>query len=169
MSPAPSTHSAGAAPEALYSALSTERRLMDELKAALARQKAAVGRNDIDAIEAGVGDVHRTLFTLDEALKRRRSILALSTGSEETPLSHVPEIAQNPQGALGQLATELTVAAETVARELASTRLLLQEVIAEGDQYMRTLAGGDLEATVYRRGEPELQGPQGGALLDQRI
>ncbi len=156
-------------PEALYSALQAEHRLMDELKAALERQKRAVGENDIEAIEAGVGDVHRTLLTLDEALKRRRSILALATGSEDTPLSQVPEIARNPGGDLGQLATNLTRAAETVARELASTRVLLQTVIAEGDDYMRTLAGGELEATVYRRGETGKEHPQGGSLLDQRI
>jgi len=155
--------------DALFTALRTECRLMDELKAALARQKVAVGDNDIEAIEVGVGDVHRTLLTLDEALKRRRSILAITTGSEDTPLTGVPEIVRDPSGDLGRMATELTLAAETVARELASTRLLLQEVIAQGDEYMRTLAGGELEATVYRRGEPERNNPQGGALLDQRV
>ena len=172
MSPAAQTTDtashAGSA-EALLTALSTERRLLDELKAALGRQRSAVGENDIEAIESGVGDVHRTLLTLDEALKRRRSLLAITTGSEETPLSEVPEIAQNPHGELGRVATELTVAAETVARELASTRVLLQAVIAEGHEYMRTLAGGELEATVYRRGDSEREPAPGGALLDQRI
>lgn len=164
------SHSPPASGEgALYGALLTERRLMDELRAALGRQRTAVGNNDIDGIEAGVGDVHRTLLTLDEALRRRRSILAITTGSEDTPLTEVPEIVQDPAGALGQMATELTRAAETVAQELASTRVLLREVIAEGDEYMRTLVGGDLEATVYRRGEPERDQPRGGTLLDQHI
>lgn len=155
--------------DALFAALSTECRLLEELQAALGRQRGAVGDNDIDAIEVGVGDVHRTLLTLDEALKRRRSLLAITTGSENTPLSEVPEIAQDPEGPLGRVATELTLAAETVARELASTRALLQAVIAEGDEYMRTLAGGELEATVYSRGTTEPEGPRGGALLDQQI
>ena len=153
----------------LLAALRTERRLMDELREALGRQRAAVGANDIESIEAGVGDVHRTLLTLDEALKRRRSILALTTGSEDTPLSRVPDIVNDPDGELGRVATELTLAAETVARELASTRLLLREVIAEGDQYMRNLVGGDVEATVYRRSDAEQAPSRGGALLDQHI
>jgi len=159
----------GAGSDGLLAALNTERKLMDELLAALQRQRDAVSDNDIDGIEACVADVHRTLLTLSEALKCRRTMVGLISGSEDTPLSEMHRWIDPSNGLVDQTVRGLTTAARTVARELVTTRAMLQGAIAEGDAYLKTLAGAELEGSVYKRSEGESAARNHAVLIDQQI
>lgn len=168
MNPAHSHGTAAADPAALTAALQDERKLLDELLRALERQRGAVAENDIDAIEAGVSDVHRTLLTLGEALKRRRAMVALLTGSEETPLAELGPWLEAGAESVDGMVRDISAVARTVARELVTTRALLQTAIADGDAYLQTLAGAGLEASVYERSDAEAP-RRASVLINERI
>ena len=159
-------HSADSA--ALHGALGDERKLLDDLLRALERQRGAVADNDIDSIEKGVADVHRILLTLGEALTRRRRVVALVTGSEETPLSELAPYLKESREAVDTMVKDISAVARTVARELVTTRALLQTAIAEGDAYLQTLAGSELEGSVYQRSEGD-SGRRHSVLINEHI
>ena len=58
----------------MIDALGSERRLIDELIGLMRRQRAAVGSDDLQAVEETVYAVQRVLCTLGEARKRRRAL-----------------------------------------------------------------------------------------------
>jgi hypothetical protein len=63
--------------ESLTDALRTERRLLDELIQVMRRQRAAVGKDDLQAVDDSVFSTHRVLVTLSEARRRRRNLNTL--------------------------------------------------------------------------------------------
>jgi hypothetical protein len=58
--------------DSLTDALTTERRLLDELIVVMRRQRTAVGQDDLQAVDDSVFSTHRVLVTLSEARRRRR-------------------------------------------------------------------------------------------------
>src|SRR5207302_6755865 len=69
--------------ESLTDALVTERRLLDELIAVMQRQRTAVGRDDLQAVDDSVFSTHRVLVTLSEARRRRRNLNTLIGQQED--------------------------------------------------------------------------------------
>jgi hypothetical protein len=67
----------------LVEALTTERRLLEELRAVLCRQRDAVDADDLQAVDDTVFATHRVLVTLDEARQRRRHLNTLIGESKD--------------------------------------------------------------------------------------
>jgi len=150
-----------AALDALLDAFVSERRLLDDLAATMRRQRAAVGADDLEAVDDSVFATHRILATLGQARTRRRQINRLIVGAEDLP-------ARELDAALGDQMTdvlraardELRTSAAALAREVDVNRRVLRDALAAGDAHARVITG----ATDVPNGA---LGTAGGALLDR--
>ena len=68
----PSTRTVLSPIDSMTDALTTERRLLDELISVMRRQRSAVGDDDLQRVDDSVFATHRVLVTLNEARRRRR-------------------------------------------------------------------------------------------------
>lgn len=80
----------------LTSELKRERRLVEELRDALARQRAGVANDDRAAVAASVGEVGRIVSTLEQARRRRATMVGVITGDEGFPLARLEECLASP-------------------------------------------------------------------------
>jgi flagellar FlgN protein len=136
-----------AALDALADALVSERKLIDNLTDVVLRQRAAVGVDDLQAVDDSVFATHRLLLTLGEARKGRRSINAMAGCREDLGVKHLEE-------ALGDWMTprlrsareELQTAAARLSREIGINRRILREAIANSDSFVRAVVGAPKDA-----------------------
>src|SRR5438067_13579359 len=77
--------------EALTDALINERRLIEEMIAVMQRQRAAVGKDDLQAVDDSVFATHRVLVTLNEARRQRRALNTLLGEREELGIHALDE------------------------------------------------------------------------------
>lgn len=146
-------HSVGIAPallDALYDALVSERKLLDELIAQMRHQRTAVGSDDIDGVDDSTFATHRVLATLGQARTRRRQLNVLISGNQDTTLRQVEEmLGASMDGRLRDARQRLQHSADILAREVGMNRKLLREAITSNDQYVRTLVGAPENGTTY--------------------
>ena len=149
----PAPHPGAVAPallDALYDALISERRLLDELIAQMRRQRSAVGSDDIDGVDDSTFATHRILATLGQARTRRRQLNVLISGSPDTTLRQVEEmLGHNMDGRLRDARQRLQHSADILAREVGMNRKLLREAITSNDAHVRTLVGQPEHGTTY--------------------
>ena len=137
---------------ALIGALRSERAMLEDLLVALRRQRSAVAADDLEVVESSVQDVHRILMTLTEALTRRRALLAILTGSDQTKLHEVK--VSRMDGAhreLSEVTDDLISAARVVALELGTTRTMLRGAITGSETDVGAPCSPPAEAAVYGR------------------
>lgn len=136
--------------DALYDALVSERKLLDDLIAQMRRQRSAVGSDDIDSVDDSTFATHRILATLGQARTRRRQLNVLISGSPETTLRQVEEmLGASMDGRLRDARQRLQHSADVLAREVGMNRKLLREAINSNDQHVRTLVGAPENGTTY--------------------
>jgi len=124
----------------LTSALAHELRLIDDLRQALMRLRAAVASDDPEAIESSVHAIERTLLTLEEARRRRGALIALIAGNSAIALGDL-------EAHLGLSAPDDFVAAreairrsaEATSRELAINQTILRRALEAGDAFLQQL------------------------------
>jgi hypothetical protein len=124
----------------LTSALAHELRVIDDLRRALMRQRAAVAADDPDAIESSVHAIGRTPLTLEEAGRRRGALLALIAGNSAIALADL-------ESHVGFSVSEDFVAtreavrrsAEDTSRELAINQAILRRALEAGDAFLQQL------------------------------
>jgi hypothetical protein len=137
----PGSHSA-AALDALLDALRSERKLLDELAATMRRQRAAVGADDLQAVDDSVFATHRILATLGQARVRRRQINRLLAGSDDLPARELDEIlGAQMTDALRIARDELQASAGALSREVDVNRRVLRDALSSGEQHARVLSG----------------------------
>jgi hypothetical protein len=155
--------------DSLTDALSTERRLLDELIAVMQRQRNAVGADDLQAVDDSVFATHRVLVTLSEARRRRRNLNALIGHREDLGIHSLDEaLGPRMTDALRVARDELHTAARALSREVSLNRRILREALACGDEYARTLAGVE-ESPVYATQTATQVRTQTNSLIDRRI
>lgn len=149
---------------ALLDALRSERKLLDDLAATMRRQRAAVGAEDLEAVDDSVFATHRILATLGQARLRRRAVNRLVVGVETLPVRALDEVLG------GQMTDELREArdglqgsAESLGREVDANRRVLREALAAGDAHARVLTG----AAVDGPGAAALAGALARGLIDR--
>lgn len=136
--------------DALYDALVSERKLLDELIAQMRRQRSAVGADDIDGVDDSTFATHRILATLGQARTRRRQLNVLFTGNEDTTLRQIEEMLGARMNArLSDARQRLQHSADMLAREVGMNRKLLREAITSNDAQVRTLVGSPTHGTTY--------------------
>jgi hypothetical protein len=124
----------------LTSALAYELRLIDDLRQALMRQRAAIASDDPDALESSVHAIGRTPLTFEEAGRRRGALVALIAGNSAIALTDL-------EAHLGFsvpddfVATREAVrrAAEATSRELAINQTILRRALEAGDAFLQQL------------------------------
>jgi hypothetical protein len=136
--------------EALQDALTSERRLLDELIAQMRRQRAAVSADDIQGVDDSTFATHRVLATLGQARQRRRQLNLLLVGREDCSLRDLEEqLGDQIDGRLRDARQRLQQAADVLAREVGMNRKLLREALSSNDQYVRTLVGAPATTSTY--------------------
>ena len=155
--------------DSLTDALTTERRLLDELITVMRRQRTAVGDDDLQSVDDSVFSTHRVLVTLSEARRRRRQLNTLIGQREDLGIHSLDEVlGARMTPALREARDELHNAARALSREVAINRRILRESLAVGDAYARTLAGAE-PPPAYAT-QPNVRGrSQTNSLLDRRI
>jgi hypothetical protein len=111
----------------LVEALTTERRLLDELRAVLSRQRDAVDADDLQAVDDSVFATHRVLVTLEEARQRRRHLNTL-IGEREDLGVHALDVV---------LGTRMTPALHAAREDLRNTAHALSQEVAVNRRVLR--------------------------------
>jgi flagellar biosynthesis/type III secretory pathway chaperone len=136
--------------EALYDALVTERRLLDDLVAQMRRQRSAVGADDIDSVDESVFATHRILATLGQARQRRRQLNELLGGTADMTLRDLEaRLGPLADDRLREARVRLQGAADTLSREVGMNRKLLREALAQNSSQVRALSGQPEHPATY--------------------
>ena len=158
--------------EALYDALFSERRLLDDLITQMRRQRAAIGIDDIQGVDDSTFATHRILATLGQARQRRRQLNVLLGGSEDCSLRELEQqLGDQIDGRLREARARLQQAADVLAREVGMNRKLLREALSANDQYVRTLVGSPSTASTYalEGAVPASAGAPRGILVNRTV
>jgi hypothetical protein len=154
----------------LAEALLYEASVIEELRAALLRQRAGVAADDAALVESSIHAMGRTLLTLDEAKRRRAALTALIAGGEPTPLDRLEVMMGGSLPADVEDARALVKrAALQTAQDVAINQHILKRALEAGDVFLQKLfsMGGD-PAPGYHRGErPMESSPQSGLILNR--
>jgi hypothetical protein len=165
----PATRTVVSPIDSLTDALTTERRLLDELIAVMRRQRNAVGDDDLQSVDDSVFSTHRVLVTLSEARRRRRQLNTLIGQREDLGIHALDEVlGTRMTAALRDARDQLHDAARALSREVSINRRVLREALASGDAFARTLAGVP-ESPVYPTATKSAARTQVHSLLDRRI
>jgi hypothetical protein len=174
MRPGPGAHSPSSL-DALLDALRSERKLLDELSATMRRQRAAVGSDDLQAVDDSVFATHRILATLGQARVRRRQLNRLLSGIDDLPARELDGVlGAQMTDALRDARDELQASAGALSREVDVNRRVLRDALVAGDQQARTLTGvgaelGSSPGYAAPNMTPNASTlPAGGLLIDRR-
>lgn len=151
----------------LTAVLGREQQLVDELRAALTRQRDAVAGDDPDAVDASVHALGRTLLTLEEARRRRSEVVRALTGRADAPLGELEQAVGGPlPEPLVQARRGLRDAAMRTAHEVRINQHVLRRALEAGDAFLQQLfAGGADPSPAYGRAPRATEAP--ARLLDR--
>lgn len=139
-------------------ALSREARLLDDLRDALTWQRAGVARNNADDIEDSINRMDHVLSTLVEIRARRAALMALVTGSEQTPLRQLAEVLPAPlPRALEEARNNVRQSATAVTREVAINQRVIRHALDSGELFIQQLfstVGGPASTYLPNNGSP---------------
>jgi hypothetical protein len=140
--------------DALADAMESERKVVDDIANTMRRQRDAVTRDDLDAIDDSVFAMHRLLQTLGAARQRRRTVSQLFGAADDLPVRELESL-------LGPLMTArlttardaLQMSARALSHEVQVNRRVLRDAMSTGEEMVRTLAGAPVaapESASYR-------------------
>jgi hypothetical protein len=158
---------AGATSDArgLAEAFETECRLLSELATVLRKQREGVACDDVAVVDDSVFAAHRVMRTLDEARKRRRTLLEIIAGAQDASLEDLElTLGRHMTPGLANVRDRLRLQAKTVAREIEINRRVLRGAMEQGDRFIQAICGGKSSAS-YESREPS--GGQ-GVLLNRQ-
>jgi hypothetical protein len=152
---------------ALAKALREEEALLRDLIVVLERQREAIARDDLQALDDSVFGTHRVLLTLGEA-RRRRVALNHHLG-EADDLSM--EALQDAFGGAPPLEIQAAIDAlartgERLRREVELNQRVLRTAVEAGDQLVRALCGAVPPGATYG---PESPRASDSTMLDRRV
>ena len=156
--------------ESLTDTLQSERRLLDDLTKVMVRQRESIAKDDLEAIDESVFSAQRVLRTLQEARRRRRTLLELIGVDRDLPLRELEhQIGPAVSEVLSAARDALLDSAATLSRELTSNRQVIHGALAIGEQLLRVFTGTSERPTLYDQGAESEQGSSAGALLNTRV
>jgi hypothetical protein len=124
----------------LSRALRDEASVLKQLENAMASQRTAVASNDDDSLRVISQAVGRIARTLEEAKKRRASVLHYLTGREDLALNQLEYFLGEPLPLeLDSARAQVRYAAQAVAREAVVNRTELQKVKDASDAFLQEL------------------------------
>ncbi len=135
-------HAGGPQTAGLREALLHEAALLRDLLAVVLRQRAGVTADDLQAVDDSVYAAHRVLRTLEEARRRRRTLLERLVGSEDIPLDDLDAVlGEETDAQLLAARDDLVDGARVLSREIAVNRKILRQALTKGEAHIRTLCG----------------------------
>lgn len=151
---------------ALVAAFEAECRLLGDLAGVLRRQREGVASDDVTIVDESVFAANRVVRTLEEARRKRRTLLGLLAGAQDAALDDL-------EMALGRLMTDdlakvrdrLKTQARSVAREIEINRRVLRGAMEQGERFMHAICGGPQPRTY----EPGESSGAIGALLNRQV
>jgi hypothetical protein len=152
----------------LATALDEEAVLAESLREALTQMRSAVAGGDPLPLDREAEALGRILHTLQEARRRRGSILAALAGDEAFPLEGLArdlEVATPP--ALEAARQRLRRAGEAVVREATINRAVLRRALEQGDHFLQALFSA-ATAPAYGPAERAAGCTAGAAVLFNR-
>ena len=123
----------------LARALLQEQRLIEELRQALLRQRAGMASGDPELIEVSVHAIARTLLTLQEARRRRTSLLAAVMVGPGVALSDLESFVGVLPAPLLAAREAVGRAAEATAQDVAINQRVLGQALEAGDAFLQQL------------------------------
>lgn len=138
------------APGHLIRAMRDEHAVLEDLVMTLERQRLAVTRDDIDAVNDSVFAAHRLLSAYREARTRRRSVVTVACGGGEGSLEDLdlaPGVLLSDDERLAR--TDLRLAARRLVSAVDQNRKLLQAAMSSGEAFFRILTGAAGAAQSY--------------------
>lgn len=153
--------------EGLTDALHTERRLLDQMARVLRRQREGISTDDLAVLDESVYSAQRVLLTLQQARRRRRTLMTLLGGAEDTPLGEL-EAALGPSvsPSLSTARDQLVEAAERLGRELEVNRRVIDGAISVGDELIALFMGPPPSPELYSKNNGPEPGGRPGALIN---
>lgn len=150
----PAAMSASPLIDGLVDTLQSERKLLDDLRSVMVRQRDAVAQDDLQGLDDTVFAVQRVLLTLNEARKRRRTLSTRLGCDADTAPRHLPD-ALGVQGtdAVRQASEALELAARELSREVAVNRAVLRQGLTAGEEFVRMLTGSTVGRVGYDQDE----------------
>ncbi len=118
-------------------AMAIELRLLADLREALAQQRAGVAADDPEAIDVATHRVARSIFTLDEARRRREWVTKLATGGDGE--LRLLETAMGPVEGFADSHRTLREAAAAAASDIALNQGILRRALRRGESYLQAL------------------------------
>lgn len=154
----------------LQGALDAEMRLLDDLADVLGRQRRGVAADDLEAVDDSVFAAHRVIRTLEEARRRRRALLAILTGDEDTPLEQLEDsLGDDAAADLLRSRDALLDTARSLSRQIELNRRVLRHALTSGENRMRTLCGVATTPVAYDRSAGPRDQAAAGVLLNRKV
>ncbi len=155
----------------LAEVLSEEAVLMETLISEVLRQRKGVAEQDLALVDETVHGTSRILLTLGEARRRRRTVVQVLVGHDETDLAELDVALGNHMDAEAKGAwSTLKSVAKRLSRELEANRRLLEEAISMGEDYVRTLYGATASGGgAYTANAQPASERTGGVLINRRV
>lgn len=126
--------------ELLARAFEEEVRLLGSLDGVLGRQRDSVARDDLDGVNASVGDAQRVLLTLGQARRRRDTLITAICGEAGASLHDLERNLGNTlPHELAEARDRLLEAADSVVRTLRLNDRILAGAAATGRALMKSL------------------------------
>lgn len=157
--------------ERLVNSLEREVELLRELSTILEQQRQGVARNDSPAIESSIQALGRTILTLEESRRQRRSVLALLGDTEEVGLNELEaHLGHAIPPELSKARTAVQQAAAVASRDLAINRAVLDRAVQAGDAFLQRLFSTASHATPSYRPDAKVdEGARGGLLVNKTV
>lgn len=156
--------------ETLRDALEAESRLLNDLLAVLLRQRRGVATEDLQTVDDSVYAAHRVLRTLEEARRRRRTLLGVLAGTEDVPLERLEDaLGNHADDPLLRARDALLDLARGLSREIAVNRRVLRHALSTGEAQMRTLCGVAPSGPIAYDGSAAVDQRGGGLLVNRRV
>jgi hypothetical protein len=129
---------------ALATALREEEALLRDLIDVLVRQREAVARDDLQALDDSVFGTHRVLLTLGEARRRRIALnQRLGESDDLSIVALLDAFGGAPPAEIDAAIEALARTGEQLRREVALNQRVLHIAVEAGDQLVRALCGTD--------------------------
>lgn len=149
----------------LASAMTDEAQLIGELRETLRRQRAGVAQSDVDLIEDSLQALGRTLFTLDEARRRRIAITATLTGNDSVRPDDLESVLGRPlPEPVASASLAMQRAALQASEDVAVNQQVLKRALEVGESFLQQLftsAGDPMPNYTSAERRPDLPAPTG--------
>lgn len=148
--PSSAARAGALSPGHLVRAMRDEHAVLEDLVTTLERQRGAVSRDDIDAVNDSVFAAHRLLSAYREARTRRRSVVIVACGGGEGSIEDLSHALGTPLSDAERAASEdLRSAARRLVAAVDQNRKLLQAAMSSGDAFFRLLTGAGAATQAY--------------------